>query len=120
MWRLMEPDRAHHISNLGDLQTSQFWKHRVAQREVAKDPNCVKNQTKRLFFRMPLPAIKGRYVQAVEFTAYETSAYDCNYDSSIELWRTSTLSSGATWSNATSSSVWSQQLAWRAVSYCSR
>ncbi|TMQ96243.1 LamG domain-containing protein, partial [Actinomadura soli] len=92
----------------------------VGRCEVAKDPNCVKNQTKRLFFRMPLPAIKGRYVQAVEFTAYETSAYDCDYDSSIELWRTSTLSSGATWSNATSSSVWSQQLAWRAVSYCSR
>ncbi|TDB71087.1 LamG domain-containing protein, partial [Actinomadura sp. KC216] len=92
----------------------------VGRCEVAKDPNCVKNQTKRLFFRMPLPAIKGRYIQAVEFTAYETFAYDCGNDTSVELWRTSTLSSGATWNNATSSSVWDQRLASRDVSYCSR
>lgn len=92
----------------------------VGRCEVAKDPNCVKNQTKRLFFRMPLPAIKGRYVQSVEFTAYETAAYDCNNDTSVELWRTSALKSSATWNNATGSSVWGEQLSWRSVSYCSR
>ncbi|MFF4238976.1 LamG domain-containing protein [Actinomadura geliboluensis] len=88
--------------------------------EVAKDPNCVKNQTKRLFFRMPLPSIKGRYIQNVEFTAFETSAYNCSNPTSVQLWRTTALKSYATWSNTNSSSVWLEHLTSRDVAYCSR
>ncbi|WP_412520610.1 LamG domain-containing protein [Actinomadura madurae] len=92
----------------------------VGRCEVAKDPNCVKNQTKRLFFRMPLPAVKGRYIQNVEFAAYETSAYNCDNPTSVQLWRTATLQSYATWNNTNNSSVWMEQLAARDVAYCSR
>ncbi len=92
----------------------------VGRCEVAKDPNCVKNQTKRLFFRMPLPSIKGRYIQNVEFTAYETSAYDCHNPTSVQLWRTTALQSYATWNNTNSSSVWLDQLTSRDVAYCSK
>ncbi|MGW5416019.1 hypothetical protein ACWEUT_30655, partial [Actinomadura geliboluensis] len=82
----------------------------VGRCEVAKDPNCVKNQTKRLFFRMPLPSIKGRYIQNVEFTAFETSAYNCSNPTSVQLWRTTALKSYATWSNTNTSSVWLEHL----------
>ncbi|HEX6968977.1 MAG TPA: LamG-like jellyroll fold domain-containing protein [Micromonosporaceae bacterium] len=92
----------------------------VGRCEVAKDPNCVKNQTKRLFFRMPLPSVKGRYIQNVEFTAYETSAYNCHNPTSVQLWRTTTLRSYATWNNTNSSSVWLDQLTSRDVAYCSK
>ncbi|NKZ02485.1 hypothetical protein HGB48_01730 [Actinomadura latina] len=92
----------------------------VGRCEVAKDPNCVKDQTKRLFFRMPLPSIKGRYIQDVEFIAYETSAYNCSNPTSVQLWRTSTLQSYATWNNTNSSSVWKEQLTSRDVAYCSK
>ncbi|WP_165488313.1 hypothetical protein [Actinomadura formosensis] len=92
----------------------------VGRCEVAKDPNCVKNQTKRLFFRMPLPAIKGRYIQNVEFVAYETYAYNCSNPTSIQLWRTATLQSYATWNNTNNSSVWQEQLTSRDVAYCSK
>ncbi|TMR39982.1 LamG domain-containing protein [Actinomadura geliboluensis] len=92
----------------------------VGRCEVAKDPNCVKNQTKRLFFRMPLPSIKGRYIQNVEFTAFETSAYNCSNPTSVQLWRTTALKSYATWSNTNSSSVWLEHLTSRDVAYCSR
>ncbi|MFG2084989.1 LamG-like jellyroll fold domain-containing protein [Spirillospora sp. NPDC048824] len=88
--------------------------------EVAKDPNCVKNQTKRLFFRMPLPAVKGRYIQSVEFTAFETYAYNCSNPTSVQLWRTNTLRSYATWNNTNSSSVWDEHLTSRDVAYCSK
>ncbi|WP_344905477.1 LamG-like jellyroll fold domain-containing protein [Actinomadura meridiana] len=90
----------------------------VGRCEVAKDANCVKNQTKRLFYRMPLPPIKGRYVQKVEFIAYETSAYDCHNPASIELWRTSALKSSATWNNT--GDEWGAQLTYRNVAYCSK
>jgi hypothetical protein len=88
--------------------------------EVAKDYRCVKNQTKRLFYRMPLPSIKGRYIQNVEFVAYETYAYDCNNGTSVQLWRTSALKSYATWNNTNKSSVWGEHLTSRDVAYCSK
>ncbi|WP_165966967.1 LamG domain-containing protein [Actinomadura sp. 7K507] len=92
--------------------------------EVAKDPNCVKNQTKRLFFRMPLPAVKGRYIQNVEFTAFETDAYNCDNPTSVQLWRTSTLVSHATWNNTVGTwgngGAWGEHLTSREVAYCSR
>ncbi|MFI0479650.1 LamG domain-containing protein [Actinomadura sp. 9N215] len=90
----------------------------VGRCEVAKDPNCVKNQTKRLFYRTPLPPIKGRHVQKVEFIAYETSAYDCDNKTSVQLWRTSTLKASATWNNT--GDEWGEQLDSRDVAYCSR
>ncbi|XRQ14228.1 LamG domain-containing protein [Actinomadura welshii] len=96
----------------------------VGRCEVAKDPNCVKNQTKRLFFRMKLPAVKGRYIQNVEFTAFETSAYNCDNPTSVQLWRTSTLVSHATWNNTNGTwgngGAWGEHLTSREVAYCSR
>ncbi|XVQ11524.1 LamG domain-containing protein [Spirillospora sp. CA-255316] len=86
--------------------------------EVAKDPRCVKDQTKRLFYRMKLPSIKGSYIQSTEFVAYETSAWDCENPTSVQLWRTSGLSSNATWNNTRDN--WGEQLASRDVAYCSR
>ncbi|MFA1538069.1 hypothetical protein [Actinomadura monticuli] len=92
----------------------------VGRCEVAKDPNCVKNQTKRLFFKVALPQIKGSYIQNVEFTAFETSAYNCSNKTSVQLWRTATLKSYATWNNTNNSSVWLEHLASRDVAFCSR
>ncbi|MFV2179320.1 LamG domain-containing protein [Actinomadura sp. LOL_011] len=91
--------------------------------EVAKDPNCVKDQTKRLFYRMPLPSLKGRHVDKVEFVAYETGAYDCDSSTSVQLWRTSALVSHATWSNTVGTwgngGAWGEHLHSRDVAYCS-
>jgi hypothetical protein len=86
--------------------------------EVLKDGRCVKNQTKRLFYRMKLPAIKGKYIESAEFVAFETAAYDCDNKTSVQLWRTSALTSGATWNNT--KDAWGTHLASRDVAYCSR
>lgn len=91
--------------------------------EVSKDPNCVKDQTKRLFYRMPLPSLKGRYVESAEFVAYETGAYDCDNPTSVQLWRTSALVSHATWNNTVGTwdngGAWGDHLYSRDVAYCS-
>ncbi|TDB89959.1 LamG domain-containing protein [Actinomadura sp. 7K534] len=96
----------------------------VGRCEVAKDGNCVKNQTKRLFYKVPLPSLKGRYVQAVEFTAFETGAFNCNSPTSIQLWRTLQLKSYATWNNTVGSwsngGAWGEHLISRDVAFCSR
>lgn len=95
----------------------------VGRCEVAKDGNCVINQTKRLFYQVKLPSLKGRYVESVEFTAYETGAYDCKNPTSIQLWRTLQLKSYATWNNTVGSwndgGAWGEQLTSRDVAYCS-
>ncbi|GGO83266.1 hypothetical protein GCM10012289_76350 [Nonomuraea cavernae] len=86
--------------------------------EVAKDGRCVKNQTKRLFYRMKLPSIKGRYIESAEFVAYETAAYDCDNATSVQLWRAGSLTSAATWNNT--KNAWLEHLTSRDVAYCSR
>ncbi|GGQ23043.1 hypothetical protein GCM10010140_61820 [Streptosporangium pseudovulgare] len=86
--------------------------------EVAKDGRCVKNQTKRLFYRMKLPSIKGKYIESAEFVAYETAAYDCDNGTSVQLWRASALTSAATWNNT--KDAWLEHLTSRDVAYCSR
>ncbi|MEV4562245.1 LamG-like jellyroll fold domain-containing protein [Nonomuraea sp. NPDC049419] len=90
----------------------------VGRCEVAKDGRCVKNQTKRIFYRMKLPSIKGKYIESAEFVAYETAAYDCHNATSVQLWRASALTSGATWNNTKND--WLEHLTSRDVAYCSR
>ncbi|WP_146150289.1 LamG-like jellyroll fold domain-containing protein [Actinomadura rubrobrunea] len=90
----------------------------VGRCEVAKDSRCVKDQTKRIFFRMKLPSIKGRYIESAEFVAYETDAWDCDNPTSVQLWRTSALSSSATWNNT--ANAWNEHLTSRDVAYCSK
>ncbi|MFI6317216.1 LamG-like jellyroll fold domain-containing protein [Nonomuraea sp. NPDC050556] len=86
--------------------------------EVSKDGRCVKNQAKRLFYRMPINELAGKYVISAEFTAYETWAYDCNNSTSIQLWHASGFGSTSTWN--TTSDNWIKHLTSRDVAYCSR
>src|SRR5690606_4706951 len=56
--------------------------------------------------------------------AFETSAYNCNNPTSVQLWRTSALVSHATWNNT--AGTWGnggaggEHLTSRDVAYCSR
>lgn len=85
---------------------------------VSLDGNCRTTQVKRLFYRMPLSKVHGKVVTKAEFIAYQTHSYNCSLDSSVRLYRTSALSSSATWNN--SSGSWGDLLTSRKVSYCSR
>lgn len=87
--------------------------------KVSLDSRCVKDQKKRIMFRMPLPSIAGKYIEAVEFVAYETSAYDCKNPTWVRLYRvTPPFNSSSTWN--TTADNWGEVLASRDVAYCSR
>ena len=68
----------------------------------------MKNQSKRLFYRMHLPSLRGAHVDSAEFVAYETHAHDCKNPTSVRLYRTSALSASATWNNT--SGAWGEHL----------
>ncbi len=86
--------------------------------DVQYDGACVKDQKKRLFFRMPIGALAGKYVVSTEFVAYETHAYNCKNPTSVQLWHASGFGSSSTW-NSTDDN-WIKRLASRDVAYCSR
>ncbi|MBC6460897.1 LamG-like jellyroll fold domain-containing protein [Actinomadura sp. HBU206391] len=85
--------------------------------DVSLDGTCVRTGRKRIFFRMPLSGVSGKYVESVEFVAYETHAYNCSNDTSVQLWHASAFGSGSTWNTTTDN--WKQHLTSREVSYCS-
>ncbi|WP_160147190.1 LamG-like jellyroll fold domain-containing protein [Thermomonospora echinospora] len=86
--------------------------------DVTADTRCVKDQTKRLFYRFGLPSLAGKYVESTEFVAYETYAHNCDNGTVVRLYRTSALSASATWNNTLDN--WGEHLASRDVAYCSR
>lgn len=86
--------------------------------DVQFDGACVKDQKKRIFYRMPIGAIAGKLVLSAEFIAYETHAYNCSNPTSVQLWHASGFGSTSTW-NSTDDN-WIKRLASRDVAYCAR
>ncbi|MFI9591314.1 LamG-like jellyroll fold domain-containing protein [Nonomuraea sp. NPDC052265] len=86
--------------------------------DVQYDGACVKDQKKRIFYRMPIGAIAGKLVLSAEFVAYETHAYNCSNPTSVQLWHASGFGSTSTW-NSTGDN-WIKHLASRDVAYCAR
>jgi hypothetical protein len=86
--------------------------------DVSVSVKCNVTQIKRLFYRMPLSGVAGQYVESVEFDAFETDAFNCSTDTSVELWHASGFSSSSTWN--TTSDNWKSELTSRSVSYCSK
>ncbi|MCW6004784.1 LamG domain-containing protein [Micromonospora sp. CPCC 205371] len=86
--------------------------------DVQFDGACVKDQVKRLFFRMPIGAVAGRHIISTEFVAYEHHAHKCGDGRVVQLWHASAFGSSSTW-NSTKDN-WNRQVASRDVAYCSR
>ncbi|MFB4286314.1 LamG-like jellyroll fold domain-containing protein [Nonomuraea sp. ATR24] len=86
--------------------------------DVQFDGACVRDQKKRLFYRMPIGSIAGKLVLSAEFIAYETHAYNCSNPTSVQLWHASGFGSSSTW-NSTDDN-WVSRLASRDVAHCSK
>lgn len=86
--------------------------------EVAKDSTCVKNQKKRLFFRIPTSAYAGKSILSADFVAYETHAYNCDNPTVVELWHTKGFITSSTW-NSTSDN-WLDKVDSRDVAHCTK
>lgn len=86
--------------------------------DVQLDGDCGRDQRKRLFYRVPISSMAGKHIISAEFTAYETHAYNCSDNRTVQLWHAKPFLTTSTWN--TTADNWLSQLASRDVSYCSR
>jgi hypothetical protein len=86
--------------------------------DVSRDGSCIKDQVKRIFFRLPTSDFAGASILSAQFTAWETAAFNnCATTTKVELWRATEFASTSTWNTTTDN--WVERLDTRDVSYCS-
>ncbi|MFI7502821.1 LamG-like jellyroll fold domain-containing protein [Streptomyces sp. NPDC049687] len=70
---------------------------------------CQPNDTKRLFYRVPVSKFAGKTILSAEFVVRNVWSASCSARS-VELWRTKDISSSTTWNSQTASGFWIDKL----------
>lgn len=77
---------------------------------------CQPNDTKRLFYRIPVTLFAGKSIISAEFVAPNTWSASCSARS-VELWETKGISSSTTWNSQNASGFWVKKLASESFAY---
>ncbi|MGW7276640.1 LamG-like jellyroll fold domain-containing protein [Streptomyces sp. NPDC054864] len=77
---------------------------------------CQPNDTKRLFYRIPVSKFAGKKILSAEFVVRNTWAASCS-DRSVELWQTKGISSSTTWNSQNASGFWDKKLSTKSFAY---
>ncbi|MGW3950739.1 LamG-like jellyroll fold domain-containing protein [Streptomyces sp. NPDC004752] len=77
---------------------------------------CQPNDTKRLFYRIPVSTFAGRSILSAEFVVRNTWSASCDART-VELWQTKDISSSTTWNSQNASGFWIKQLASASFAY---
>jgi hypothetical protein len=77
---------------------------------------CQPNDTKRLFYRIPVSTFAGKSILSAEFVVRNTWSASCS-DRSVELWETKGISSSTTWNTQNASGFWVKQLSSKSFAY---
>lgn len=77
---------------------------------------CQPNDTKRLFYRIPVSTFAGKSILSAEFVVHNTWSASCSARS-VELWETKGISSSTTWNSQNASGFWVKQLASDSFAY---
>ncbi|MFF8373455.1 LamG-like jellyroll fold domain-containing protein [Streptomyces lydicus] len=78
--------------------------------------HCQPEDTKRLFYQIPMSAFAGKSVLSAEFVVRNTWAASCS-KREVELWRTKPISSSTTWNSQNESGFWQKKLASDSFAY---
>ncbi|MEU5247649.1 LamG-like jellyroll fold domain-containing protein, partial [Streptomyces asoensis] len=70
---------------------------------------CQPNDTKRLFYRIPVSKFAGKTVLSAEFVVRNVWSASCSARS-VELWRTKDISSSTTWNSQNAAGFWIDKL----------
>ncbi|WP_406010267.1 LamG-like jellyroll fold domain-containing protein [Streptomyces sp. NBC_00637] len=70
---------------------------------------CQPNDTKRLFYRIPVSKFAGKTILQAEFVVRNVWSASCGARS-VELWRTKDISSSTTWNSQNASGFWIDKL----------
>ncbi|WP_435854440.1 LamG-like jellyroll fold domain-containing protein [Streptomyces parvus] len=77
---------------------------------------CKPQDTKRLFYQIPISIFAGKTILSAEFVVRNTWSASCSARS-VELWRTKPISSSTTWNTQTASGFWVKQLSSKSFAY---
>ncbi|MFM9578129.1 LamG-like jellyroll fold domain-containing protein [Streptomyces caniscabiei] len=77
---------------------------------------CQPNDTKRLFYRIPVSKFAGKTVLSAEFVVRNTWSASCR-DRAVELWETKDISTSTTWNSQLASGFWIKRLASESFAY---
>ncbi|MFE1764029.1 LamG-like jellyroll fold domain-containing protein [Streptomyces angustmyceticus] len=77
---------------------------------------CQPNDTKRLFYQVPISAFAGKSILSAEFVVRNTWSASCG-KREVELWRTKAISSSTTWNSQNESGFWQKRLASDSFAY---
>ncbi|WP_374215690.1 LamG-like jellyroll fold domain-containing protein [Streptomyces drozdowiczii] len=77
---------------------------------------CQPNDTKRLFYRIPVSTFAGKSILSAEFVVHNTWSASCSARS-VELWETKDISTSTTWNSQNASGFWVKQLASDSFAY---
>ncbi len=77
---------------------------------------CQPNDTKRLFYRIPVSTFAGKTILSAEPVVHNTWSASCTAKS-VELWQTKDISSSTTWTSQNASGYWIKQLASDSFAY---
>ncbi|MEV6758197.1 LamG-like jellyroll fold domain-containing protein [Streptomyces sp. NPDC051214] len=77
---------------------------------------CQPNDTKRLFYRIPVSEFAGKSILSAEFVVRNTWSASCS-DRSVELWQTKGISSSTTWNSQNASGFWDKKLSTKSFAY---
>ncbi|MGH3716521.1 MAG: LamG-like jellyroll fold domain-containing protein, partial [Micromonosporaceae bacterium] len=83
--------------------------------DLSRDYKCVKDQIKRVMFRMPISYFAGKHVISAAFTAYNNTSFSCGVNRRVDLYRVATFTSTTNWNT----DGWPKYLTNRSVGYCS-
>ncbi|MYX73736.1 LamG domain-containing protein [Streptomyces sp. SID3915] len=77
---------------------------------------CSPNDTKRLFYRIPVSTFAGKSILSAEFVVRNTWSASCSARE-VELWQTKAISASTTWNSQKDSGFWVKQLASKSFAY---
>ncbi|MDH6193230.1 hypothetical protein M2168_006348 [Streptomyces sp. CZ24] len=77
---------------------------------------CQPNDTKRLFYRIPVSKFAGKSILSAEFVVRNTWSASCG-KREVELWETKGISDSTTWNSQNASGFWVKQVASSSFAY---
>lgn len=77
---------------------------------------CQPNDTKRLFYRIPVSKFAGKSILSAEFVVRNVWSSSCNARG-VQLWRTKGISSSTTWNSQKNSDFWIDHLKTESFAY---
>ncbi|MFJ3528102.1 LamG-like jellyroll fold domain-containing protein [Streptomyces sp. NPDC090132] len=77
---------------------------------------CAPQDTKRLFYQIPVSKFAGKSIVSAEFVVHNTWSASCS-PRTVELWQTKAISSSTTWNSQNASGFWTKKVASGSFAY---